>query len=242
MRLASRDSRCQCSRGSTQPQTFVESLRDPERKMLVAIDQPTIVPNCTGMRPCERVVASVISWSGGGIQPANRGKSAMFGDDAPIWRSLKRLGFVDDPDQFHSAPVGGYILEVFPALALLDFGPSFAALRGAGPRYNPARRKTFRQDAWRAVCDAVTDSAEKLGFGVVADWCRTLDRGARPSKAAQDALDSVICLLVAALWLADRERCVMVGDLTSGYIIAPVGRDIRARLTARAERGQVPIA
>ena len=89
--------------------TFIADLHRPSRKTLVAIDQPTIVPNPAGMRPCERVVASVASWSGGGIQPANRegqGKAAMFGDGAPIWRFLDRLAFVDDPDQALRRPIG----------------------------------------------------------------------------------------------------------------------------------------
>ena len=45
---------------------------------LIAIDQPTVVPNLTGTRPVDRVAASLISWLGGGVQPANRGKRGMF--------------------------------------------------------------------------------------------------------------------------------------------------------------------
>ena len=56
---------------------------------LVAIDQPTIVPNATGMRPVDRQAASLISWLGGGVQPANRGKMGMFDDASPIWRFLR---------------------------------------------------------------------------------------------------------------------------------------------------------
>ena len=35
---------------------------------LVALDQPTIVVNASGVRPVERVVASPISWMGGGVR------------------------------------------------------------------------------------------------------------------------------------------------------------------------------
>ena len=91
---------------------FVERLHDAGRRTLVAIDQPTIVRNLASMRPCERVVASVASRSGGGIQPANLGKVAMFGDDAPISRFLKRLDFTDDPERARAASRGGYVMEV----------------------------------------------------------------------------------------------------------------------------------
>lgn len=41
---------------------------------IVALDQPTIVPNLTSLRPVDRVAASLIAWLGGGMQPANRSK------------------------------------------------------------------------------------------------------------------------------------------------------------------------
>ena len=65
---------------------IIERLRDECGYVLVAIDQPTLVPNETGMRPVERVAASLIGSLGGGVQPAFRGKRATFGPDAPIWK------------------------------------------------------------------------------------------------------------------------------------------------------------
>jgi predicted RNase H-like nuclease len=55
-------------------------------KSLIALDQPTIVPNLSGSRPVDKVAGALISWVGGGVQPANRSKLGMFDDAAPIWR------------------------------------------------------------------------------------------------------------------------------------------------------------
>ena len=66
--------------------TYIQRLQRSDAVTLIALDQPTIVPNRTGMRPVEKTVASLISWLGGGVQPANRGKTMFFGDEAPIWR------------------------------------------------------------------------------------------------------------------------------------------------------------
>lgn len=66
---------------------IIERLRDERGYVLVAIDQPTLVPNETGMRPVERVAATLISSLGGGVQPAFRGKRATFGSDAPAGNS-----------------------------------------------------------------------------------------------------------------------------------------------------------
>ena len=52
---------------------FIRDVRSNNGNTLVAMDHPTVVPNVTGMRPVERVAASLVSWPGGGVQPANRG-------------------------------------------------------------------------------------------------------------------------------------------------------------------------
>lgn len=111
---------------------------------LIAIDQPTIVPNLTGCRPVERVAGSLISFVGGGVQPANRGKTAMFGDAAPLWRFKASLGASDDPERARSAESGLFLIEVFPALALPALHPPFAE-RLSGPKYNPANCQRRRE-------------------------------------------------------------------------------------------------
>lgn len=99
-------------------QAFIMSARQGYDVALVALDQPTVVPNATGMRPVERLAASVVSHVGGGVQPANRGKSGMFCDLAPVWGLLAALDAVEDPFRARAAAQGLYLIEVFPALAL----------------------------------------------------------------------------------------------------------------------------
>ena len=89
---------------------------------VVAIDQPTIVSNLEGMRPVDKVAASLITWLGGGVQPANRSKKGMFDDDAPIWRFKQRLSACDDAEAARSAEQGLFLIEVFPALAIPSLG------------------------------------------------------------------------------------------------------------------------
>ena len=71
---------------------FIEAESSLCNTCLIAVDQPTIVPNETGCRPVDRVAASVISFIGGGVQPANRSRRGIFDDDAPFWRFKARLG------------------------------------------------------------------------------------------------------------------------------------------------------
>ena len=217
---------------------FIKDLHRDNDLTLVAIDQPTIVRNRTGMRPAERVVASLISWSGGGIQPAYEDKASMFGADAPIWRFLDDLRFRDDPETAACAASGGFIMEAYPALALLGLEPTFVEGPRRGPRYNP-RSKTFRPEAWKAVCRVTEQEARRLGLSAAAAWCAAIDTVGKPTKALQDRLDAMVCLIIAACWRLERRRCAMIGDLRTGYIVAPVSPVTRAHLAksaAEAER------
>ena len=208
---------------------------------LVAIDQPTIVPNLSSMRPVDRVAASVISWAGGGVQPANRSKMGMFDDAAPLWRFKDRLGAAEDPEDARTGRMGLHLIEVFPALALLSINERFFG-RLQAPRYNPARKKTFRAADWLAVLNCVAEYASSLKLDRVADWCNAQPLHI-PRKADQDKLDSVICALAGIAWMtAPRDKLVMIGDTRTGYMISPASNAVEAKLRDAARRFGTPIA
>lgn len=139
---------------------IVEELESSHDYVLLAIDQPTVVPNQTGSRPVERVAASLISRLGGGVQPANQGKTKsgrtmpskveMFGPEAPIWRFLRRLNAVQNPPRARTATSGRHLVEVFPALALPALEPAILERKRAA-RYNPANRRRFSLPDWRPL-------------------------------------------------------------------------------------------
>lgn len=214
---------------------FIRSVHVHSHLTVVAIDQPTIVPNPSGMRAAERVAASVVSWLGGGVQPANRSRVGMFDEGAPIWNFLKRLGACDDPEGARTAKSGLFTMEVFPALALAAFSDDLCGrLRGA--RYNPARRQTFRQIDWDKVVAVVTAEAHILECGDFDAWCASLEDNGAPRKCDQDKLDAAICLLSAIRWMrGPRVTSIMIGDLVRGYITSPVNNEIRTRLEMKAK-------
>jgi predicted RNase H-like nuclease len=219
---------------------FVEAVRRPDRPTIVAIDQPTIVRNTRGMRPADRVAASVVSWIGGGVQPANTGRVAFFGKDAKVWSFLASIGAVLDPEAARTAASGVHAVEVFPALALASLDAGFFG-RLKGPRYNPAR-KTFKLDHWNAAVAATRAEAASFGLDGLVDWLDGSFRTDRPPKRQQDALDSTICLLAGLRWrLRPRADSVMVGDLLAGHIVAPASPAVRERLMAAARRVGAPL-
>lgn len=221
---------------------FINTRRNFAR-VVVALDQPTIVPNETGMRPVERVATSLLSRTKGGVQPAYRGrnKAYMFGDDAPIWKFKKALAADDDPRRARSRDSGRFLVEVFPALALAGLHAPFAC---RAPKYNPEKRN-FRLVDWEAVVDVTAATAKSLGLSDCEQWCSTVSTKAstkaKPDKSEQDRLDAAICALIGFVWIACGPfASMMLGDLESGYIVTPVSAETRRKLEAAAAQKGVP--
>lgn len=208
---------------------------------IVALDQPTIVPNLKSMRPVDRVAASLVSWLGGGVQAANRSKTGMFDDAAPIWRFKSRLGASDDAEAARSANAGMFLIEVFPALAL----PSLEAAhfgRLLAPRYNPEKRKRFRSPDWSSVTEVVRRHAAAEAVPELALWAQMAASLTAPRKGDQDRLDAAICALVGLLWRTkSRDETIMIGDMDNGYMIAPASPQVRSKLRMAALRSGVAI-
>lgn len=202
---------------------------------LLAVDQPTLVPNETGCRPVDRVAASVVSYLGGGVQPASRSKKHIFGDEAPFWRFKRALGALEDPERSRRCESGLFLIEVFPALALPALNPGFYG-RLKGPKYNPINKR-FRLQDWQSVAQTVRRYAQAEKLEAMEVWAREAELDESPNKADQDRLDSALCAIIGYHWLTKpRAESVMIGDLASGYMIAPNHGEMRLRLMSSGER------
>ena len=206
---------------------MIETLRAECDYVLVAVDQPTVVPNETGSRPVDGIARGLISKLGSGVQPANRGKETMFGSNAPIWRFLARLGACENPPAARTATHGLHLLEVFPALALPALEPEILK-RGQAAHYNPANKKTFSRNDWRLVAGSVRRCASALGIAPLSHWAGQQIGLAVPTKRDQDCLDAAICLMVALEWRrAPRDRVAVIGDGRTGYMVTLVSPETR---------------
>jgi predicted RNase H-like nuclease len=221
---------------------FIQAVRSDDGVTLIALDQPTLVPNASSMRPVERAAASVVSFLGGGVQGAHTGRIGMFCANSPVWPFLRAVGAVEDPEQARTAAEGTFLMEVFPALALPSIDETFAVRMGA-PKYNPGNRKQYKTADWTRVTAAVAKEADGLGCPELAAWCREAGGLAKPRKADQDRLDAGICLAIALRWRTKpREMSIMMGDLTTGYMVTPASEGMRERLVvAAAKMGGVPV-
>jgi predicted RNase H-like nuclease/L-amino acid N-acyltransferase YncA len=207
---------------------------------IVGIDQPLIVPNQAGCRPVERAFQPLLSSVRGAIQPANRGKSDLFGDDAPIWTFLGALNADVDWSHAIGAASGRYAIEIYPAAALLGLLPHFLG-RKLAAKYNPTNQ-TFNLADWRLVCDSLASLAAELEIVGLPDWASAHGQISKPRKPDQDCLDAVICAVVTYLWWRyGFERSIVVGDLRTGYIVTPSNPAMTKRLADRAVEPSVPV-
>ena len=230
---------------------IIEALASTHAYVLVAIDQPTVVPNQTGSRLVDRVAASLVSRLRGGVQPANQGKTKsgrtmpskvrMFGPEAPIWQFLRRIDAVQNPPQSRSAASGLHAIEVFPALALPALEPAILERKRAA-RYNPANRRRFSLSDWRLVARAASRHAAALRLTALSEWAHDLAEIPKPTKTDQDCLDAAICLIVALQWRrAPRNQVTVIGDAQSGYMVSPVTPATHAIIQPAATRRGVPM-
>ena len=220
---------------------IIETLRDEHGYVLIALDQPTLVPNETGSRPVERVAASLVSTLKSGIQYANRGREELFGAYAPIWEFLERLGTRENPPAARTAIHGLHLIEVYPALALPALEPAIMERKRAA-RYNPNNRKKFSLDDWKLVASAVRRHADTLDIAQLSQWASKQTDLAEPRKCHQDRLDAAICLIIALQWRrVPRHRLAVIGDGRTGYMVTAVSPDTRELLDRAAKRKNVPI-
>lgn len=199
---------------------------------LVMLDQPTIVKNATSWRAVEAIVSSPIAAHRGAMQPANTSRADMFGEGAPVWGFLERLGGAAWPGAEHRGAARVY--ETYPALSLIALGRAQRDAKGRArlPKYNPERSKSFSLDDWWHVAGSVARALTARGLPELAAWAEELAGLAKPRKGDQDQLDALLCLEVALRW-ADDEACLVVGDRETGFLVVPHEASLQGRLEAR---------
>ena len=215
-------------------------LAHPTQKQIIALDQPTIVNNVSGIRPVERIAGSIVNRLGGGVQPANQGRAGMFGASAPVWRFIQALQAIQNPFTARTEHQGRFLIEVFPALAIPSLVPNIWK-RGRAAKYNPGQSAKFQLDDWQLVCAGLSECAMHCALPTVADFLRKEQFNPTPTKSDQDRLDSVICSLIGFYWLKTglTDNCV-IGDEHNGFMVTPALPAIQSVLQHAANEKAVP--
>ena len=244
---------------------IIEDLQRECDDVLVAIDQPIIVPNDLGERPVDTVADAFMQQLNSTALKANRTEPQvniyLHGDEGPVWKFMRKIGpsgyfgrtntncsgiraFVDF-EVAHTPSGDTHVIEVYPALALPALNPIFME-RGSAARYDPQSRNLgypFSLEDWQLVCETVRDCAADLDLELLSQWAMDMvqpwDSPRRPRKIHQDKIDAALCLIVALQWRRQANGVSVIGDLENGYIVTPTSDRTREILQEACKRNGV---
>jgi predicted RNase H-like nuclease len=183
----------------------------------VAIDAPLIIKNKSGQRQCERELGRAYGHKGAGCHTANLER---FPDSMTVKFSSQLQGFKHrgnpDEDKFQ--------IEVYPHPAIIEmFGLSKRLLYKRGG-------VTVRREGQIALANHIRslknskflklNIEDSIQHQLKADYIFSLN--GQSLKTNEDALDSIICLYVCALYVKDESRRENTfGTVDDGYIYVP---------------------
>ncbi|NEQ96547.1 MAG: DUF429 domain-containing protein [Cyanothece sp. SIO2G6] len=200
--------------------SWIDQRLEPSESAVVAVDAPTLIPNQTGMRLCDRLAHQYLGKYHAGCYPANRNRPFAQRTLA-VGLQLEQRGFVHHPHLNQQTPKGRYQLEVFPHAAMLHLFQLDQILK-----YKKGRLAERRPELVR-FRQFILDVFPQLQppFAPNMQWAALLpaipDKG-REMKAVEDQLDSLICAYTAVhWWYWGLKRNWVLGDRTTGYIVVP---------------------
>lgn len=166
-------------------------LPSPEPGM-IAVDAPTLIPNATGMRTCDRLMHRYFGRYHAGCYPANLG-CAFAPRTMGFGLSLESRGFVHAPVIEAQSP-GRYQIEVFPHAAMVSLFNLERILK-----YKKGRLADRRQGLLQ-LRQLLLSHLPGLEPGLdIAELPLVPNQGAA-LKALEDQLDALVCAYVAAHW------------------------------------------
>jgi len=190
----------------------------PTGPALLAVDAPLLVPNESGMRPCDRELSRFYRRAKAMAYPANR-RRVTRGEE--LVSALARLGFSHHAEVEAQKPVR-QVVEVFPHPAMVElFGlPEILQYKA-----RPGRSLEFRWQELSRYQDLLR-SLEKAEPAMEAEEILSLQpQGLRGKglKAREDLLDALFCAYIALyLWYWGPRGYRLFGDEKTGYILVPV--------------------
>ncbi|ESA33281.1 hypothetical protein N836_21575 [Leptolyngbya sp. Heron Island J] len=187
---------------------------------MVAVDAPMIIPNPTGMRVPDRLAHKHFGKYHAGCYPANQ--ASVFAPQLIAFgQALMDDGFAHAPTLEPQQP-GRYQIEFFPHPAIVHlFGLSRIL------KYKKGRVAERRQELTHLknlILQHLPHHTPSLRLNALP----TIPQGGVALKAVEDQLDALVCAYGAAhWWYWGQHRNQVLGNLNTGYIVAPVSYDVR---------------
>jgi len=213
--------------------TWLDSQVSPTEPAIVAVDAPTIIANPTGMREADKLTHKHFGRYHAGCYPANLSrpfaqKTVEFG------LCLEARGFVHAPI-IEAQKLGRYQIEVYPHPATINLFKLDRIIKYKKGKL--AERQLELMKLCQYIVDILPTLQPSLNLANVDRKTQHLSpfisgpnlpeipTSVATLKALEDKLDALLCAYIGAhWWYWGRERNLVLGDRTTGYIVIPQGR------------------
>ncbi|KQY51570.1 DUF429 domain-containing protein [Nocardioides sp. Root140] len=187
--------------------------------VVAAVDAPLIVPNETGQRVGENLVAKAFGAYGASPHSSSRSRS-MFNPPRAL-ELADRFGWTTDPAE-HGRVSAPACIEVYPhpaMVGLFRLGTVLPYKSGSG-RTPESRREQF------AVLMDHLEAIAPLALGSGMRWPELREAVAGSTRHVdldliEDELDAILCAHLAWLWHEQPDALHLYGSHELGYIVAP---------------------
>ncbi|MDJ1169763.1 DUF429 domain-containing protein [Roseofilum sp. BLCC_M154] len=193
---------------------WIDRQLPPESPGLIAVDAPTLIPNLTGMRLCDRLTHRYFGKYDAGCYPANQ-QRPFAERTTGFGQSLHQRGFSHAPDMI-AQKLGRYQIEVYPHPAIVNLFGLERILKYKKGKVGDRRLELSKLRTF--IGDRLPQRQPPLA---PLDLPPIPEKG-KALKAVEDQLDSLICAYIGAhWWYWGTQKNWVLGDLQSGYIIVP---------------------
>jgi predicted RNase H-like nuclease len=186
----------------------------PQAPALIAVDAPTLIPNETGMRLCDRLAHRYFGQYDAGCYPANQGRPFApalieFGI------ALENRGFCHAPEIQAREP-GRYQIELFPHPATIHLFKLNRILKYKKGRLGDRRHELEKLRNYQlSILPQLLPS-----LPLTPEVLPAIPLRGKAVKQVEDQLDSVTCAYAGAhWWWWGRERNWVLGNGETGYIV-----------------------
>lgn len=195
---------------------WVDTQVAPTESAVIAVDAPTLIPNQTGMRLCDRLTHQHFGRYHAGPYPANLSRP-FAARTIEFGLSLEARGFEHAP-AIQPQTVGRYQIEVFPHPATIHLFGLTQILKYKKGKL--ADRRSALTQLRQLIGDRLTQAEPRLDL--TPTQLPTIPTTGAALKAVEDQLDSILCAYVAAhWWYWGQARNWVLGDRAAGYIVVP---------------------
>ncbi|TVP56854.1 MAG: DUF429 domain-containing protein [Nodularia sp. (in: Bacteria)] len=202
--------------------TWIDQTVEPNEPAIIGVDAPTLIPNAIGSRLPDKLTHKYFGKYHAGCYPANQNlpfaeRTVNFGLE------LESRGFAHAPT-IDPQKLGRYQIEVFPHPAIVNLFKLERILKYKKGRINERRLELIKlQNYILDILPTLTPSLCTLRL--CGSFTSEIPTTGAALKAAEDKLDSLICAYVAAhWWYWGKQRNLVLGDRTTGYIVIPEKR------------------